>query len=161
MTKMCVSAANYIIDLTNKYNTGKSYSERISLTCKRLQKLLYFSDIQYMLENEGQSMFNDHFYAWPSGPVIPSVYDKFVQYQNGKMMPLEGDHSPLSAQMELAISKIFDDTTDVDTYDLVEMSHIDGGPWQRCFNPHDENHTQIISKESMFEFYKTRKILCK
>ncbi len=159
MTAMCVSAANYIIELTNNYNKGKAYSERISMTCKRLQKLLYFSDIKYMLDNNGKSMFTDEFHAWPSGPVIPSVYDLFMQYQNGEMIPIGGSHTPLSEAMKNAITIIFEDTTDIDTYDLVEMSHRANGPWDTAYNPNDENHGQIVSKCEMFEFYKANQIL--
>ncbi len=159
MTVMCTAAANLIIELTNKYNEGKLYSERISMTCKRLQKLLYFSDAKFMQDNHGKSMFNDEFYAWPSGPVIPSVYDMFVQYQNGEMSPIEGNHSLLEQNMKNAIEYIFNKTVDIDTYDLVMMSHIAGGPWANVYNPYDENHSQVISKQDMFKFYKTNNIL--
>ena len=161
MTDMCVAVANYIVELTNQYNNGKAYSERISMTCKRLQKLLYFSDVKFMQNNNGASMFKDSFYAWPSGPVIPSVYDEFVQYQNGEMMPVGGDHSPITMEMQLAIDDIFQNTIEIDTFDLVEMSHIAGGPWDSVYNPNDENHCQIISKEDMFKFYQARQILAK
>lgn len=161
MTDMCVAAANYIIERTNQYNTGKAYSDRISMTCKRLQKLLYFSDIKFMQDNNGKSMFKDSFHAWPSGPVIPSVYDEFVQYQNGEMIPIGGLHSPITQEMKQAIDHIFQETIDIDTYDLVEMSHIDGGPWSCAYNPDDDHHRQIISKENMFNFYQSRQILSK
>ena len=161
MTPMCIAAANYIIEKTNEYNHGKSYSERISMTCKRLQKLLYFSDIQYMKENNGTPMLRDDFHAWPSGPVIPSVYDKFMQYQSGEMIPISGTHTPITHTMKEAIDHIFALTVDIDTFDLVAMSHIDGGPWSTVFNDSDINHEQIISKEAMWLFYKDRNILSK
>ena len=72
MTNMCISAANYIVERTNSYNETRDFKDQVSLTCKRLQKLLYFSDVEYMCRNGGKSMFNDNYYAWPSGPVIPS-----------------------------------------------------------------------------------------
>ena len=156
MTTMCVSAANYIIELTNVYNEGKSYSTQISMTCKRLQKLLYFSDIKYMKDNNGNSMFKDSFYAWPSGPVIPSVYDKFIQYQDGKMEPLDGNHSPLTTQMKEAIDFVFKNTIDIDTLDLVQISHVQDGPWHCAYDPNDEKHEQVIQKSSMFTFYQAK-----
>ena len=158
VTKMCIAAANYLIQKTNAYNSGKAYSERISMTCKRLQKLLYFCEVQFMVNNNGQSMLTDDFYAWPSGPVIPAVYKKFVQFQSGEMYPLDGEHSKLTTQMVKVLDFIFESTTDIDTYDLVEMSHIKNGPWHRVYNESDVNHEQIISKNSMFDFYKSRNI---
>ncbi len=159
MTEMCIEAANHIVRKTNEYNQGRAYSERISMTCKRLQKLLYFSDIQFMKQNNGESMFTDDFYAWPSGPVIPAVYDEFMQYQDGEMSPVGGEHSPLTEQNRKAIDDIFEKTIDIDTYDLVKMSHIEGGPWQQVYDETDINHEQIISKQEMFNFYRDRDVL--
>lgn len=161
MTPMCIAAANYIVELTNSYNDGKAYSLRISMTCKRLQKLLYFSDVAYMKKSNGVSMFRDEFYAWPSGPVIPSVYDEFMQYQTGEMAPVGGTHSPITPEMKQAIEDVFTQTIDIDTYDLVEMSHVAGGPWCRAYNADDINHNQVISKTEMWEFYRARDIFLK
>ena len=77
------------------------------------------------------------------------------------MTPVAGANSPITPEMMTAIDYIFQKTIDVDTYDLVEMSHIPGGPWERAYNPNDENHGQIIPKNSMFRFYQTRDILSK
>lgn len=156
MTSMCIAAANYIVELTNNYNKGKPYSERIPMTCKRLQKLLYFSDIEYMKMTDGSSMFHDDFYAWPSGPVIPSVYDKFMQYQTGEMIPVGGEHTPIDDQMKTAIEVVFEKTTNIDTYDLVEQSHVSNGPWELVYSSDDINHHQIISKKEMLRFYRER-----
>ena len=158
VTKMCVAAANYIIEKTNEYNKDKKYSEQISMTCKRLQKLLYFSEIEYMKKNDGQAMFKDEFHAWPSGPVIPSVYHKFMQYQNGRMSPIEGEHTPLTFEMKEALDHVFYDTVKIDTFELVKFSHISKGPWDMAYKEDDLEHTQIVSKKHMFEFYKKRKI---
>ena len=162
ITAMCIAAANYLINKTNDYNTGKKYSERISMTCKRLQKLLYFSEIEYMKTNKGTPMFSDDFRAWPSGPVIPSVYDVFVQYQDGEMYPVdETGHSPITADMEKALETIFSQTVLIDTLDLVDYSHIPNGPWAKHFDASDEQHIQIIPKEEIYMFYQNRTPLSK
>ena len=157
---MCIAAANYLINRTNNYNRQQTlYKDRISMSCKRLQKLLYFSDVIYMRGNNGDSMFTDDFYAWPSGPVIPSVYDTFVQYQNGEMVPLnEEGHSELNNEMITALDFVFNNTIKTDTADLVEMSHIPGGPWASVYNENDAEHLQIISKTFMYQFYLSRNI---
>lgn len=162
LSKMCIAAANYIIKKTNEFNKGKKYSERISMTCKRLQKILYFSEIEYMKTNKGTPMFTDDFHAWPSGPVIPSVYDVFVQYQDGKMYPVdETGHSRITADMEKALDEIFSQTVQIDTLDLVEYSHIPSGPWAKHFDAGDEQHLQIIPKEEIYLFYQNRVALSK
>ena len=95
MTVMCIAAANYLIEKTNEYNKDRDFRNRIRMSGKRLQKLLYFSDIEHM-KRYNISMLRDEFFAWPSGPVIPSVYMRFIQYQSGEMRPAEGAHTPLT-----------------------------------------------------------------
>lgn len=155
---MCVAAANYLIRETNKYNEGKDYAKRISMTCKRLQKLLYFSEIVYMKRNCGNPMFNEDFYAWPSGPVIPSVYRKFMQFQYGSMNPIESKTSCLPPEMTTAMDIVLKLTNDYDTVELVEFSHKEGGPWARKYNPDDPDHEQKISKDEIMRFYENRDI---
>ena len=157
-TKMCVAAANHIIRLTNEYNSQRPHAEQISMTCKRLQKILYFSDIAYMKSHNGDSMFTDQFYAWPSGPVIPSVYYRFMQYQNGEMLPASWQGSDLEQDQIATIEEVFKQTASMDTLDLVDFSHIPGGPWCHAFNPDDPEHMQIVPKERMYAFYRNRPI---
>ena len=155
---MCVAAANRLVELTNQYNQGKKYSEKISMTCKRLQKLLYFSEAEYMRRNSGEPMFSEDFFAWPSGPVIPSVYGRFAQFQNGEMTTVDGEHTPLTDNMKDVIDFIFDKTINIDTLDLVEKSHVQGGPWSLVFDNSDPKHEQIITKASIYKYYKTQKV---
>ncbi len=156
MTKMCVAAANYIIERTNEYNKDKKYCEQIFMTSKRLQKLLYFSEVEYMKRNDGEPMLNDEFQAWPSGPVIPSIYYKFVQYQDGNMRPLLGDYPDISEDEKVAIDYVLERTYNMDTLDLIEFSHINGGPWNHVYNPNDLDHGQTVPKHEMYSFYLER-----
>lgn len=159
MTNMCISAANYIIERTNSYNETRDFKEQVSLTCKRLQKLLYFSDIEYMSRNGGKSMFEDDFFAWPSGPVIPSVYTRFMIYQNGEMKPIiQNKPKELTLQMKLAIDCVLDRTWLLDTLFLIKTSHIVGGPWYNSYDPNDEDHLQIIPKSAIFDYYSKNKL---
>ncbi len=156
LSKMCIAAANYLIERTNTHNS-ESHILVVPMTCKRLQKLLYFSDVEYMKRNGGESMFQDDFRAWPSGPVIPSVYYKYMKYQKGHMSPLEEPgHSPLSQAMKDALEYTLQKTWELDTLDLVEISHVDGGPWRRFYNDNDPNHEQVIPKCEIYSFYSNR-----
>lgn len=157
VTIMCIAAANYLIARTNEYNEGKDFREKIRMSGKRLQKLLYFSDIEYM-KRYNSPMLNDEFYAWPSGPVIPSVYTRFIQYQSGEMRPAEGVHTPLKQEEREILDLIFNNTINVDTSKLVKASHTEGGPWDCVYNEYDKDHKQIISKDKMREFYENMNV---
>ena len=107
-----------------------------------------------MVEHNGDSMFKDEFYAWPSGPVIPSVYREFMQYQDGDMKPHnDGQHTPTTHAMEDAISRVLEDTNNLDTIDLIRRSHETGGPWEAVFDKDDTEFNRIIDKKAIFEYY--------
>lgn len=156
---MCIAAANHLIEKTNDFNNAQiDHSNRISMTCKRLQKLLYFSDIEYMKRNNGDSMFHDNYHAWPSGPVIPSVYSKFMTYQDGQMNPIDGAHTELTQEMKDCLDFVLEHTWNKDTVDLIDIAHKDGGPWKIVYDDKDPAHEQIISKEAIYNYYKNRVI---
>ena len=154
LTEECRAVANYIIDEMNKFNIGKHLTERVFLSTKRLQKLLYLCDIEYMKRNNGQPMFGDDFYAWPSGPVIPNVYSELMIYQDGLLKPKYGK-SPLmlSKKNKTMIDLVLESTKDLDTIDLVNMSSVVDGPWAKVFDPTDPKHKQIISKDDVYSYY--------
>ncbi len=102
-------------------------------------------------------MLSDRFFAWPSGPVIPAVYDCFVMYQDGVMAPVSSaGHQPLDGKMEAAIEKVFRDTVSRDTHRLVQDTHVSGGPWQTVYNDNDELFQSEVTKESMYKYYRDR-----
>lgn len=159
MTNMCISAANHIVERTNSYNETRDFKDQVSLTCKRLQKLLYFSDVEYMCRNGGKSMFKDDFFAWPSGPVIPSVYSQFMIYQNGEMKTIaQSKPEELTLQMKMAIDSILDKTWSLDTLFLIKTSHVANGPWCNFYDSSDPDHLQVIPKSAIYDYYSKNKL---
>ena len=155
MTDMCTAAANFIINEVNNDNLGKPLRDQVIMSSKRLQKLLYFSEILYMVEHNGKSMFKDQFYAWPSGPVIPSVYRKFMMYQDGEMRPYAGEvHDTIDAVMETTIKRILLATKGVDTSELIDKSHVLGGPWQSVYDETNTDYDCIVDKSTIYDYYR-------
>lgn len=74
----CMAVADYIIDEINKYNQDKLFRDKVLLSTRRLQRLLYFCETEYMIKNNGIPLFEDEFYAWTSGPVIEKIYYAYV-----------------------------------------------------------------------------------
>lgn len=154
MTNMCTAAANFIIEEVNRDNEGKPIQERVFMSSKRLQKLLYFSDVLYMYEHHGESMFKDDFYAWPSGPVIPSVYRKFMQYQDGQMRPYSGvTHDEINPEMQKTIRRVLTDTKKIDTNILIDESHLEDAPWHAVYDENDEDYSHKVGKKEIFAYY--------
>lgn len=154
MTEMCIAAANFIIEEVNKFNTTQAFENQVFMSSKRLQKLLFFSDVLYMLEHNGQSMYKDDYYAWESGPVIPSVYRAFMQYQDGAMYPQTDEpHTPINDEMKHTIRRVLYDTRTLDTSELVRQSHQDGSPWQQVYIESASEHNCAIDKDAIYKFY--------
>lgn len=157
LTPECRAVANYIIEEINKFNKGKELQKQVLMSTKKLQKLLYFCDIEYMKENNGETLFKDNFEAWPSGPVIDEVYSEFMQYQDGEMRPkYDNSTIELSGGIKLLINKVLDMTKDLSTVDLINISKVDTGPWYQVYIEDDECHNQIVSKEEMYNFYSNK-----
>lgn len=152
LTEKCMAAADYILEKTENYNCICSAEEKIFMTCARLQKLLYFSEVEYMKRNEGRPMFLDDFYAWPSGPVIPSVYHEYLQ--EGREYPVAKKARDLPRMMKDALDFILEKTWCVDVKELIELSRADGGPWRRFYCNDDCKHSQVVPKCEIFAHYR-------
>ena len=149
---MCISAANYIINQINLKNAEKKWN--VVLSSKRLQKLLYFCDVLYMTENDGVSMFKDEYYAWPSGPVLPDVYNTFMRYQDGMMHPYnETIHDLKDEKIMNVVDRVLNDTADISTNDLIEESHITDGPWKDAVEIKAGEFNGVIDKINIYEYY--------
>lgn len=160
LTQECRIIANYIIEEINKYNQGKQFREQISMHARKLQKLLYLCDIEHMREYDGTPMFNDEFYAWPSGPVIPEIYYKYTctQTQYGEMKPLDDTVAiSMTQEMKSIVDRVLAKIKESDTLDIEAICKINNGPWAQAFDTNDEEHNQIISKESMYNYYRENK----
>lgn len=153
MTIMCLAIADYIIHSINTLNINR-VENKILLSCKRLQKLIYFSDVKYMKLHEGKSFCTDDYYAWESGPVIPNVYFTYVEFQYGEMTPLnEKCEFELPDDVKYVIDDILNETADMTTDELIAYSHVSGGPWHSHYIKND-----LIPKQEIYNFYKGREI---
>jgi len=160
LTKQCKAVANYIIEEINKYNEGKNLRQKLLFTTKRLQKLLYFCEVEYMIRNNGSPLFDDEFYAWPSGPVIEEIYHEFMQYQAGDIQPkYDKKEYNLSQDIKFIIDQILEASKVLDTRDLIMMSNVPGGPHSKVFNEKDKDYKQKVSKKETYSYYSRKEII--
>lgn len=148
ITLKCRVVVIYIIEELNRYKEGKCLRKQVSVKTKRIQRLIYFCDIEYMKKNNGIPLFKDNYYAWPSGPVIVGVYNKFMVYIDRKLFPMYKDKEPkLSDDIKQIINEILESTKDLDTIDLEYIVKVNDGPYSRFYNEQDPKHEQIIPKK--------------
>lgn len=145
-TPMCIAAANRIIDRTNAQNFWRFQNgeDRVSLTGKRLQKLLYLCQLLWYADHDESYMITEDFQAWPNGPVIPQIYDHFKVYQEGDMRPIliSGHHTLTDEEADL-IDKVVDNTINIPTEAIIDYTHSPGSPWAQFYDNTQREYNTI------------------
>ena len=116
--------AHFIIDYFSRI--GKPISNL------KLQKILYFLWIDYY-KNSHDYLFDEEFYAWQFGPVIPEVYDEYCTY-GGFSIDRRYEEHELSAEDEKLLPKFLKKYQNQSVGRLVERSHQRGKPWDYVYN---------------------------
>ncbi|MBO4569818.1 MAG: DUF4065 domain-containing protein [Clostridia bacterium] len=159
--KKCLSIANYIIQATNDYNDMQTSLENfVFMSSKRLNKIMFFSDVIYMLEHNGQSMLDEPYYAWPGGPAIITIYNEYIEGLdlNMRMQPHNYEGLPeLTGEITSVIDTVLQTTNKVGTATLVAESQ-KLKPWQVAYKKAEIKNSLIepVSKESIYNFYKEK-----
>lgn len=147
ISKECLAVSDYIIEKVRKDNLGKTLRDTTFIYRKRLQKLLYFSEVIYMLENEGETLFPDEYFIWGSGPVIPGVYKT---YFGEELHPVSnGLENKLTAKEKRAIELVLVMTKGIPTMELIDLSY---GP---VFASEDR---YTVSKEKIYDYFLNRSL---
>ena len=117
-----IDAANYII---------ANCSDKMRLTNLSLNKLVYFGQVE-SLRMFGRPLFSDRVEAWEYGPVEPAVYRAFKgRGRSAICVPAaSGDCPRVTDEEGAAIDSAVSKYGDLTAYDLVELSHRDGGAWK-------------------------------
>ena len=61
----------------SEIDTNDEYDVYEGITHLKLQKLLYYAQGVYMSLNNGELLFDNEIVAWPHGPVVEEVYNKY------------------------------------------------------------------------------------
>lgn len=123
------------------------------LTNLKLQKLLYYSQAWY-LALEDTPLFEEDFQAWVHGPVLPSQYFRFRDYQWRHIL-FEECRPNISNKVDSFLDKIIDIFGCETAVSLELMTHRER-PWldARGDLPLDAVCNNRISKKSMKKFYR-------
>lgn len=143
----CYNVAEFFIHLAN--NTG-SYISNL-----KLQKLVYYAQAWY-LGIYGTPLFEEDFEAWVHGPVIPALYREYKEF-GWKPILKEVQEPELSEEIKSFLDEVASIYFSCDAYELERMTHQED-PWIQARGglPIDTPCNEMISKESMREYYKAR-----
>lgn len=157
LTTECQLVIGYIIRKTNEYNINKSDFEQVPLTIKRIQKLLYLIQVE-SIKHHGTHIFEDDFYALPGGPVIPGVYDLYLDYTTKGSFPVKLPQGSLNKEEQLLIDYILESTNDINNHELINQVRNMDNLWLNAYNL---NGKEIITKNMMYNCYSIKKVKTK
>ena len=137
------SVCNYII-----YSLNKMLGDEYDLTNLKLQKLLYYCQMEYV-GRTGLPLFENNFKAWEHGPVHTEVYHKYKEDKYGidpdeVLPPIDLNKEKISA-----IDCVLQRFGKVSAWDLREFTHQEL-PWQ---NSHQYKTNNPITLESLKDYY--------
>lgn len=114
----------------------------------RVQKLLYLLWVEFFKET-GEALFEDDFYAWSLGPVVPEVYYAYCTWSG---LPIRSTHTknPISenAALSSVLSGFIEQFVPLTTAKLVDLSHDKAKSWFKTFQ-NGEGNKQIIPFEDI------------
>lgn len=134
-----------------KYILSVAYRNGDVITNLKLQKLLYYAQAWYMVNNNSEILFEDEIQAWRFGPVVPSVYEKMKRFKyNPISMKLsEKDYETLDKKQKDFIEDFCNYFLHFSATELVSMTHNET-PWIEAFKK--GSHTKI-DVTSMYTYY--------
>lgn len=123
-----------------------------TITNLKLQKLLYYAQAWFLVNNNNQRLFSDEIQAWQYGPVVPSVYE---QYQSFGRTPIfidcniETDFEDLSIEVKRYLREFCETFLRFSATELVGMTHQEL-PWNQAVK---EGYRTSINTDTMFHYY--------
>lgn len=136
----------------------------ISLSNLSLQKVLFFCHAWHLVDT-GQPLIKHQFEAWQHGPVLQFIYRQFKKFERAPVTERATRMNPLTGETEIARAEIDLETLEridrvvtfygrLEPWDLVELSHKKGGPWDTVWNNGGEiNPGMKIEHDAIKEFY--------
>jgi len=141
-----LKVAEYFIDKANK--------DKKPITNKKLQKLLYYSQVWLLVLNE-EKLFSERIEAWVHGPAIPVVYRR---YKNFEFNPIQIDTDDIlfdfsKKQMDL-LESVWSVYGKYNAEYLEALTHSEL-PWQEARKEISESEpsSNIISLSTAKKFY--------
>lgn len=123
------------IDIANALIIG--YGDKLALTNLKLNKLVYFAQVE-SIRDDGSALFDDRVEAWQFGPVTRAVYDAFKRYGRGVVTAPSGSVD-IGSRSGRIIAHVASTYGKMSAFDLVALSHREGGAWSNVYSPYADN----------------------
>lgn len=132
------------LDVANRFIT--EYGASHEMTNLRLNKLVYYTQAVF-LRRYGEPLFEDDIQAWAYGPVEPLVYHAFSMFGRNIIRHPQGVPQ-VSERSATVIRDVMDTFGRLTAFDLVRLSHREGGAWLKAYRP---NANVVITPAMILE----------
>lgn len=103
----------------------------------RLQKLMYFCQLENYREKAAPLIEPGSFEAWSFGPVVRDVYIHYCLW--GGLGIDKKENATISLEsLNKNLQIVIDKRLAVAPWDLVEESHIEGGAWRKVYRQNEK-----------------------
>jgi uncharacterized phage-associated protein len=160
MSYPAAAVANELLDLAGRSNR--------KLTQIDIQKLVYFAHGWHLALTD-QNLILDQIEAWTYGPVVRRLYDALKKFGNSpiteKVLDWQiGGKSGFSycfptiqspsvesdAYARAVVQSVWSKYGMLGSFKLVEITHLDGSPWQQAYS----QHRPFISNDDIKAYFK-------
>ena len=147
MSVSSMQAANVLCELSNW-----------KITNLKLQKVLYFAHMYHLgMEGLENPLINEEFEAWVWGPVEPELYHRVKVFGSGSIVKgtffWDGDVDKNGSEYKW-LSCMFDATENMESGELIDMTHWEEGAWQKVFGRGNRN--ELIPNERILQEFRAR-----
>lgn len=126
------------------YIVNKSIEMNCPVSNLKLQKLLYYVQAASLVIR-GEVLFKDDIVAWPYGPVVKNVYDKYRIYLSNDIEK-QNDCTEIDCDSKELINSVLIGKSIDSAFDMVYTTHGED-PWR------ETNMYDVIDKESIKKYF--------
>lgn len=111
----------------------------------QLQKILYYIQKDF-LQIHHRALFADEFEAWPFGPVVRSIYNKYCGFGSMTIYDDQVIEPQFSEEEKKCIDSIVENKRSISPWKMVEDTHAEGKAWDLVFRD-GMGYKNIIPKD--------------
>ena len=131
----------YIIKYCNEKNR--------TISNLKLQKLLYFVQAEFLV-NKGKPCFSDPIEAWDFGPVVPTVYHKYLVYGSASIPYVEDNNLIIFSKNDKQLmNSVLDEASNYSAAYLTKLT-LNQLPWTETYNSYKHN---LIVTENILVYF--------
>lgn len=143
-----------------KYFILRATDDGELITPLKMQKMVYFAYAVYLLQKKGKDkLFQEKIEAWPSGPVVPSLYRKLKKYGSSPIKETFADISIKDflkkySSIKDLLDEVYDKCQSLSAFQLVAITHNEKS-WleaRKDLEPHESSNKPLNDNDILSEY---------